>query len=57
MKNFYITTVCIILLSISSGCSLTNYHIDNSLTLENAAALTVKNTPNMQLQGKSSSEP
>ncbi len=47
MKNFYITTVCIILLSISSGCSLTNYHIDNSLTLENAAALTVKNTPNL----------
>lgn len=47
MKNFYITTVCIILLSISSGCSLTNYHIDNSLTIENAAALTVKNTPNL----------
>lgn len=47
MKRFYIITACIILLSISSGCSLTKYHIDTALTLENAAALTVKNTPNL----------
>ena len=37
MKRFYIITACIILLSISSGCSLTKYHIDTALTLENAA--------------------
>lgn len=47
MKRFYIITFCIMLLSISSGCSLTRYHINHSLTLENAAALTVKNTPNL----------
>ena len=47
MKKFYIITVCIMLLSISSGCSLKRYHIDTSLTLESAAALTVKNTPNL----------
>lgn len=47
MKRFYIITACIILLSISSGCSLTKYHIDTALTLENAAALTVKHTPNL----------
>lgn len=47
MKKFYIITVCIIILSISSSCSLTKYHIDTALTLENAAALTVKNTPNL----------
>lgn len=47
MKKFYIITVCIMLLSISSGCSLKKYHIDTSLTLESAAALTVKNTPNL----------
>lgn len=47
MKRFYIITACIILLSISSGCSLTKYHIDTALTLENAAALTAKNTPNL----------
>lgn len=47
MKRFYIIAVCIMLLSISSGCSVTRYHIDSSLNLENAAALTVKNTPNL----------
>ncbi len=47
MKRFYIITFCVILLSISSGCSITKYHINTTLTLENAAALTVKNTPNL----------
>ncbi|MDE7315426.1 MAG: hypothetical protein K2N11_06955 [Mucispirillum sp.] len=47
MKRFYIITVCIVFLSISSSCSLTRYHINTSLTLESAAALTVKNTPNL----------
>ena len=47
MKRFYIIAVCIMLLSTSSGCSFSRYHIDSSLTLENAAALTVKNTPNL----------
>ncbi len=47
MKRFYIIVVCIMLLSTSSGCSFSRYHIDSSLTLENAAALTVKNTPNL----------
>ena len=47
MKRFYIITFCVLLLSISSGCSITKYHINTTLTLENAAALTVKNTPNL----------
>ncbi len=47
MKRFYIITFCVLLLSISSSCSITKYHINTTLTLENAAALTVKNTPNL----------
>lgn len=47
MRKYYIITVCISLLLLSSGCTLTRYHIDSSLSLENAAALTVKNTPNL----------
>ncbi len=47
MKKLYLITVCILTLSLSSGCIVTTYNIDKTLTLENAAALSIKNTPNL----------
>ena len=45
MKKIAFIILCTALPVIFNGCTLTKYHIDSSMTINNAAALTAKNTP------------
>lgn len=45
MKKIIFIILCTAMPLIFNGCALTKYHIDSSLTINNAAALAAKNTP------------